>query len=387
MQLSADQQRAAEIIVDRVAARERVTVLTGWAGTGKTTVLRALLPEYSRPALLAPTGKSALRMSEVTGYPASTIHSALIDTAYRDESTGTLGFRWLPTGMGCPGADVVFVDEISMVDDLLFAHLLRIIPPRIPIVGMGDPAQLPTIRGRWGFPLLTPHARLETIHRQASGSAILRLATAIRTQRRAPTLAMARAAGVPVYRTRPGWLPARLAEGVREGRDSAYLIDKNDRRTSLCAAVRAELGHAPDAPPQPGERVMVLRNRHEMGVCNGEVCDVLDSGPARRAPGFAAVTLRTALGREIEAHVCLAAWQRQEKLNDAEQRRAHRLRLATALDLCPAYAITVHKAQGSEWSGVGADWGAGAFMRENRWRWAYTLATRARDRLAYLEPS
>ena len=123
------------------ALREKVLVITGGPGTGKTTIVSCILDLYqglgARVMLMAPTGRAAKRLSETTGAPAATIHRAL------EFSPQTGGFR--KNAADPLKADVVVVDETSMVDTFLMYHLLKAVPPQARLVLVGDSHQLPAV--------------------------------------------------------------------------------------------------------------------------------------------------------------------------------------------------------------------------------------------------
>ena len=174
----ADSQREA---VKKVFEKP-VTIITGGPGVGKTTVTNAVLyahkqvfGEDSKPILLAPTGKAARRMSEATGYPASTIHSAV-------------GWRGDDAEIQCDDAildgNLVLVDEVSMMDQGIAAILLERIPTGARVVFIGDIDQLPSVG--CGYVLhdmiesgVVPTTRLTVIYRQSGDNPIVANAHAI----------------------------------------------------------------------------------------------------------------------------------------------------------------------------------------------------------------
>src|SRR5439155_11306925 len=168
----------------RTAIREAVTrklmVVTGGPGTGKTTIVRAVLEIFLakslRVMLCAPTGRAAKRLTESTGREAKTIHRLL----EFDPGIGT--FR---KGKENPlDLDLLVVDEVSMVDVVLMNRLLQAVPPWACVVFVGDVDQLPSVGA--GAVLadligsgVVPVARLTEVHRQAGASWIVRAAHAV----------------------------------------------------------------------------------------------------------------------------------------------------------------------------------------------------------------
>ncbi len=156
------------------ALKEKVLVITGGPGTGKTTIVSCILDLYrglgSRVLLMAPTGRAAKRLSEATGAEATTIHRAL------EFSPQTGGFRRCPQDP--LKAQVVVVDETSMVDTFLMHHLLRAVPGGARLILVGDAHQLPAVGpGNVLKDLMASGviqvARLSQIYRQARESLIV----------------------------------------------------------------------------------------------------------------------------------------------------------------------------------------------------------------------
>lgn len=150
-----------------------VCVITGGPGTGKTTITKCILYVYKklvdngRPMLLAPTGRAARRMAEVTGYPAQTVHSAV---GYR---AGASDEDYVPIE-----ADFVIVDEASMLDQFITAMLLCAVPLSATIIFVGDADQLPSVgAGNVFADLINSNAllvsRLTDIFRQGADNLII----------------------------------------------------------------------------------------------------------------------------------------------------------------------------------------------------------------------
>jgi len=167
----AEQQQAAV----QMALTEKVSILTGGPGTGKTTITRSiiqlLLAKHRSVLLCAPTGRAAKRLSETTGLEAKTIHRLL-------EVKPAEGFRFARDQDNPLDADIVIVDETSMVDILLMNHLLKAVEAGSHLLLVGDVDQLPSVgAGNVLRDLIAsdviPVTRLDTIFRQAEDSFII----------------------------------------------------------------------------------------------------------------------------------------------------------------------------------------------------------------------
>ena len=166
-----------------MALQQPFAVLTGGPGTGKTTIIRALTEclkrHGGRVLLAAPTGRAARRLQELTGCPAQTLHR-LLALPFAGQAAGDPALNWLSAPAESPlQCDLLVVDEISMLDIVLFRSLLEAIVPGTRVLLVGDADQLPAIGpGRVLQDLLeseaVPAVRLTRIFRQSNLSLIVR---------------------------------------------------------------------------------------------------------------------------------------------------------------------------------------------------------------------
>ena len=187
-------ERTAGIVFDslqreavKLAAKNRVVVLTGGPGTGKTTSVKAILSLFDRmgleTALTAPTGRAAKRMSELTGRSASTIHR-LLGAGYSPETDATVFEHDNEDPLN---ADAVIMDESSMVDIMLMSALLNAIRPGSRLILVGDADQLPSVGPGNVFSDIirsgvVPTVKLTHIYRQSDESRIIKNAHMINTR-------------------------------------------------------------------------------------------------------------------------------------------------------------------------------------------------------------
>jgi exodeoxyribonuclease V alpha subunit len=314
-----------------------VSLLTGGPGTGKSrtvaAVVQLLRAKGTEVALAAPTGRAAKRLEELTDHPATTVHRLL---GAQGMTGGFARNEEWPLD-----AEVVVVDEASMLDVELTAALLEACPDGTHLLLVGDPAQLPSIGpGHVLGDLIdsgaVPVTELTTLYRQAEGGAIARLATAVRGGELPPVDSPDREV-VVVPATGSTEAARRVVQLVTDSIPRALGIEPGAVQVVTPVhrgpAGTIELNKALKAVLNPGEgavwgfdagdRVVATANHLELeptGFANGEVGVVTKTGDGSLDVTFASGPV-TVTGKAMS-------------------------------DLRHGWAITVHRAQGSEWPGV-----------------------------------
>ncbi len=352
----APQQRLAV----ELSAKRQVMLLTGGPGTGKTTSLRGVLALFDhlglKTALAAPTGRAAKRVGELCGAEGATIHRLL--EPHFDEKTGELIFG--RNAREPLKADAVIVDETSMVDITLMAALLDALREDCRLVLVGDPDQLPSVGpGNLLSDLLrskrVPTVRLNEVFRQAAQSAIIRSAHQV-NQGRPPELK--NAPGSDVFFLRRGepldaqetiveLVSRRLPENMGIPVSQIQVLSPTRKYDGGTGNLNRALQAAVNPPGEgkgerrfgpyifrQGDRVMQIKNNYDvmwktadgteagMGVFNGDIGRITEVDDRREL-----VTV------DFEGHIVEYT---PDMLGELE----------------PAYAVTVHKSQGSEYRAV-----------------------------------
>jgi len=332
--------------------------LFGYAGTGKSTLARYLAEHVDgHVAFAAFTGKAALVMRARGCRDARTIHSLIYRAT--DTETEEPSFE-LNDESDAARAALIVIDECSMVDDELGRDLLSFGKK---VLVLGDPAQLPPVRGGGFFTAAEPDVMLTEVHRQAADNPIIRLSMTIR-EGGAP----ARGVYGETHVVARGDLDPSLVTEADQ-----VLVGVNRTRRAYNGRLRQLRGFTGDLP-QSGEKLVCLRNNRKKGLLNGALFRVKSAGALRRGKVRLLVTPEEGETGKFQR---VAVIPQFFEGGDAEIPFALR-KDSDEFDF--GYALTVHKAQGSQWDNVALFDESFAF-REHRARWLYTGVTRAAKRL------
>ncbi|MFZ1959758.1 MAG: ATP-dependent RecD-like DNA helicase [Methylovirgula sp.] len=331
--------------------------LFGYAGSGKTTLARAIAEASSGGALFAAfTGKAALVMRSKGCKDARTIHSMIYRAREIDDEEPIFE---LNEDSPAAKAHLIIIDECSMVDSELGRDLLSF---GTPVLVLGDPAQLPPISGGGYFTDGAPDAMLTDVHRQAADNPIIRLSMLVRQGGRlsAGTFGESRV----VARDEID------ADAVTEA--DQILVGLNRTRRAYNKRMRELLGRNHPLPAA-ADKLVCLKNDRKKGLLNGSLWTVLTaSGIRRKKLRFSVVPEEDASRKPLRIGVVPEFFTGAEEIPYALRRNSD--------EFDYGYALTVHKAQGSQWGKVVLFDESGAF-REHRNRWLYTGITRAAERL------
>ena len=370
--------------------------LFGYAGTGKTTLVQHFAEGVGGLVLFgAYTGKAAHVLKQKGCVGASTIHSMIYqpreksEAKLRDLEAKLAALLFEPVKVTdeplvkelhekirvekealikpsfalnedslVRGAALVIIDECSMVDSRIGQDLLSF---GTKVLVLGDPAQLPPVRGHGYFIKgTTPDIMIKEIHRQASDNPIIALATLARKERPLPLGQYGESA--VIYRR-------EVNNTIAQGADQ-ILVGRNTTRRKSNVHMRELLGKSNSPLPVKGDKLVCLRNNIRLGLLNGalwEVKEIMGNNDDRIVLSIKAEDNTSDPTLEVEAHT-------HHFLDKDEQLEWNRRKAAEEFDY--GYALTVHKAQGSQWDDV-LLFNESSCFRGDRWKWLYTGITRA----------
>lgn len=347
--LTDEQEAAAHMIFEYLGDRDPGQFsMQGYAGSGKTTVLAEVAVDLPNAILCTLTGKAASVLRRKTGLQVSTIHAAFYQLVEQSrDKTGRVRLRFdVSHERGQLADKIVLIDESSMISHEMARDIIN---TGAKIVACGDPGQLPPVTGARYF----NHANvtLQTIHRQALESPIIRQAHRVRNEQHCMD---------------DGEAFQVLKRGLTgDEMLAADVILCHTNATRYAANLHARNVRGLIQPnPQVGEPVMCLKNAQQFGIYNGAVytltapfldgdCDIwIDvDGSNTKIPWVTFNGMRSAVPDHVEP--------------------------LTSFDF--GYAMTVHKAQGSEWASVVLI--DEYFRRQERASWLYTGITRAAEKI------
>ena len=370
-----------------LALEHRVVVITGGPGTGKTTSIRAILAMFDAlgldTLLAAPTGRAAKRMTELTGRDAATIHR-LLGAKFDEDGERVVFTKDEEEPLDC---EALILDECSMVDILLMDALLKALPAKARLVLVGDADQLPSVGPGNVFSAVirsgvVPTVRLTEIFRQNEGSRIICNAHMINKGEH-PDLSRNDRDFFRLKRLQAGStvdtivelcavrLPGKMKipsgdiqvlSPTRKGELGTVSLNKRLQEALNPAAKNKKEKLFGDAVFREGDRVMQIRNNYDilwhnenntaagMGIYNGDIGQILQIDPDGES-----------LTVDFDGRIAQYGFE-------------------SLLELEHAWAMTVHKAQGSEYRAVILALGNSAPMLLTR-DVLYTAVTRAKELL------
>ncbi len=344
--------------------------LFGYAGTGKTTLAKHFAENVDGEVLFAAfTGKAAQVLRSRGATNARTIHSLIYrprgEETVEDEETGKTSIapmfsinRQSPLAK----AALIIIDECSMVDEQLGKDLMSF---GTPILVLGDPGQLPPVSGGGFFTEQEPDYLLSEIHRQAKDNPIIHLAMDVREGREIMR---------GDYGSAQVISKSEVTQSLVLDADQV-LVGTNRTRRRYNQRLRELKGFTADYP-QSGDKLVCLRNDPAKGLLNGSLWQVMSSSRETVKPGInlmirpedddmdrgaAKIKLLKAAFEDVETEI---PWSTRKRYDEFDF----------------GYALTVHKAQGSQWNNVVLFDESYAF-RDSRERWLYTAITRAAETL------
>jgi exodeoxyribonuclease-5 len=385
--LTQKQEEGLKIAVERYKNKELYTCISGYAGTGKSTLVKYIIaaldldPDFV--AYITFTGKAASVLRHKGCPNAMTAHKLL----YYSKRLPSGRYFFTPRKVLEVPYDLIVVDEISMLPkslwDLLLTH-------NIHVIALGDPFQIPPIdKNQDNQVLEKPHVFLDEIMRQAAESEIIRLTLDIR-EFKAPQFQKGKEIQVVA--------PEQVMPGMYTWADQ-IICGTNKKRLEINELMRAAANRGPD--PEPGDKVICCRNcwdlldtSMENALVNGTIGYLGDFVQTEQVypiwdipsvPVLKGQILTEEDGDFPEVIVDYTALKTGKPFLTPQQAykifKRQDLKNTEPVEFNYGYAITGHRAQGSQWNKVLVFEETFPFDREEHARWLYTACTRAADKL------
>jgi len=385
LELSQDQKYALESLTDWWKSDDRAAYITlgGYAGTGKTTLISVFRDQLHkenqtlRVAFCSFTGKATRvlksKLTEINAiFPkdsVSTIHALIYSpvTNSKDEIISWDRKKDIE-------ADLIVIDEASMVDYDLWRDLTSY---KKPIVAVGDHGQLPPINGNFNL-MKEPQVRLSEIHRQAKDNPIIELSIMAREKGEIPFGKFGD--GVKKMARNDSEAQEMVGEKMRYFTpDTLILCGYNNTRVRLNKYIRQNLEFEGEIP-KPKDRVICLRNNHQKEIYNGMLGTIKEIAVENNEWYKAKIEMDDD-GYIYNGSIFAAQFNNNQSLNFTKERGS-----SVKGDLFDfGYALTVHKAQGSQAKRVILFEERFKQMDDEMWRrWLYTAVTRASEELFIL---
>jgi len=343
--------------------KKQIFRIFGYAGTGKTTLATHFAQNIDGLVIFAAfTGKAALVMKKRGCEGARTIHS-LIYIAGQNKKTGEITWR-MNKDSSLKDASLLIIDECSMVDKDLAEDLLSF---GIPILVLGDPAQLPPVSGAGYFTGAKPDIMLTEIHRQAKDNPIVYLASKIREG---------------VYPEHGTYGESRIVSKIASTdalNSSQILVGRNATRDNMNIKMRKLLKMNGEYPIQK-EKLICLSNDKDLGIFNGGIFSVDRVIDTRQKSNFLHMSLYPE--DDDEGMPVLVKVHKSQFSGEVSAPNWKLLKGSQQFDF--GYAITCHKSQGSQWDNVliyDESW----CFRDDWQRWLYTAITRASEKVTLVK--
>lgn len=392
MFLTLKQEQGLKIAVERYRRKEKYTVIAGYAGTGKSTLVRCIIDalglDEDDVCFTAFTGKAAKVLREKGNKNVKTLHKLM----YKSFPNGNGTFRNIPVPF--IHYKIVVVDEVSMVPKSMLQKLASYTPH---LICLGDPFQLPPIISTEdNLVLHSPNIFLDEIMRQAKESEIIRLSMDIREEK-----------AIPFFSGKEVRVVDKLDPGMCFWADQ-ILTGTNEIRNEINTFMRNSLNRNPERP-EDGDKLICLHNywdimdsSEETPLINGSIGYLKDSFDSFvMFPKYLSetpridVTIGNLEGEDGNIFKNLSLDKKMLLTGDPTLDSKSKGRLMknkneqhkVPLEFAYGYAITCHKSQGSEWNKVLTIEGRFPFKREEHARWLYTACTRASEKLILVRTS